>query len=93
MRDEPRHSSINETGEHWYKGGIFAGCGDDEKRSHHAVAVVGYGSEDGVDYWLAKNSWGTSFGENGFFRIQRGRDMCGFGRKHITISCKNSNGK
>ncbi|ONK81585.1 uncharacterized protein A4U43_C01F30820 [Asparagus officinalis] len=50
--------------------GVFDGpCGDNV---HHAVTVVGYGVEsDGTKYWLVKNSWGPSWGENGFGKIQR----------------------
>jgi C1A family cysteine protease len=39
----------------------------------HAVTIVGYDDEEG--YWIAKNSWGTSWGENGWFRIAYGE--CG----------------
>jgi len=40
------------------------------------IYLVGYGTESGTDYWIVKNSWGESWGEKGFFRIQRGKNMC-----------------
>lgn len=43
----------------------------------HAVKIVGWGTESGVDYWLVANSWNTSWGLSGFFKIQRGTDQCG----------------
>lgn len=42
----------------------------------HAVKIVGWGSESGTDYWIVANSWGTSWGEEGYFRIAVGD--CGF---------------
>lgn len=41
----------------------------------HGVKIIGYGTLNGVDYWLVANSWGSSFGENGFFKIERGVNM------------------
>ena len=66
-----------------YSGGIYNGdCGT---HLNHAVTIVGYGmSEKGTKYWLLKNSWGQTWGENGYMRIKRDVDtpqgMCGLAR-------------
>merc|ERR1712241_1322611 len=69
-----------------YKGGVFAGC--TSSRTNHAVVVVGYGTENGVDYWLVKNSWSKRWGDNGYIKIQRGVGMCGIGKSHVVLTCE-----
>lgn len=43
----------------------------------HAVKVLGWGTEDGVAYWLVANSWNYDWGDGGFFKILRGKNEGG----------------
>jgi len=63
-----------------YKSGVINNdnCGT---RLNHGVLAVGYGREDGLDYYLVKNSWGTQWGDKGYLKIVRGRNMCGIALK------------
>ena len=59
-----------------YSGGVYKYV-TGRKLGLHAVKVVGYGvTENGTEFWSAMNSWGTSFGVNGTFKIKIGE--CGF---------------
>jgi hypothetical protein len=72
-----------------YGGGILSQCSRNSKNSiTHAVTVVGYGTERGIDFWLIKNSWGPQWGEEGYIRIKRGSNACGIGYWINTISCE-----
>jgi len=43
----------------------------------HAIKIIGWGTESGTDYWLVANSWDTTWGLEGFFKIKRGVNECG----------------
>jgi len=58
----------------FYSGGVITkGCG---KNLDHGVLLVGYGTSTD-DYWLVKNSWGASWGADGYVMIKRGSNLCG----------------
>lgn len=58
-----------------YTGGVILASGGVKcTKVNHDVNLVGWGVDAGVPYWLARNNWGRSWGEGGFFRIERGQD-------------------
>jgi len=68
-----------------WTGGVL-GCKPDPEEGilglDHAVLLVGFGKDHNIlgqvkPYWRLKNSWGTSWGEHGFFRLDRGTGRCG----------------
>lgn len=61
-----------------YNGGVYSvnNCGTTNLDVNHAVLATGYGIENGQKFWNIKNSWGASWGVSGYFKIERGVNMC-----------------
>lgn len=59
-----------------YKSGVYQHVAG-KALGGHAIRMLGWGVEDGTPYWLIANSWNTDWGDNGFFKILRGKDECG----------------
>jgi cathepsin H len=56
-----------------YTSGVYTStdCKNTDKDVNHAVLAVGFGTDNasGMDYWIVKNSWGATWGDNGYFKI------------------------
>ncbi|XP_039137325.1 senescence-specific cysteine protease SAG39-like [Dioscorea cayenensis subsp. rotundata] len=82
VANQPVSVTIDASGSafRFYSNGVFNGpCGTE---LDHAVTAVGYGQDsDGTKYWLIKNSWGESWGEEGYIRMERdveyAQGLCG----------------
>jgi len=59
-----------------YKEGVYQHV-EGKMLGGHAIRILGWGTENGTPYWLIANSWNTDWGNNGFFKILRGKDECG----------------
>lgn len=57
-----------------YRRGIMTRCGSG---GGHCTQLVGYGNERGKTYWKVRNSWAARWGEDGYIRIQYGKELCG----------------
>jgi len=77
-----------------YVGGVSCPlvCSDN---LNHGVLLVGYGSHGYAvkekPYWIIKNSWGSSFGESGYYRICRGYNACGVNNLVSSVAAVNVN--
>lgn len=55
-----------------YKGGYILRDNTVYTTTTHSVSIVGWSEQNGIKYWIVRNSFGTQWGENGFFNVERG---------------------
>ena len=67
------------TGQELYSTGIITryDCRPGYINYDHTAVIIGYGSQRGREFWVLKNSWGSDWGENGFFRVEITNDAEG----------------
>ena len=59
-----------------YKSGVIREL-PNHAQTTHSVVLVGWGSENGLDYWVIRNSWGANWGDHGYAKIGRGHNYIG----------------
>lgn len=93
LQDGPITCAINANAA-GFEGGLWAAAGQvwanatttNADDLDHEISIVGYSTMAGVDYWHVRNSWGTSWGDNGFFMVERDHNYIG-----IELECSYAN--
>jgi len=87
IRLGPMVVSVDASSWQMYVSGVLsaAQCGTN---IDHSVQVVGFDVESTPPYWLLRNSWSEEWGENGYIRIEFGKNACGVTEEVLTATVK-----
>jgi len=70
-----------------YRGGVFQTSTCPSGQTNHLIMITGWGTDNGLNYWWVKNSWGGNWGEAGYVRFLMGSNMCGM-ESYVSYSTK-----
>ena len=70
----PLSIAVDATSFQTYTGGILTNC--ISQQVDHGVLAVGFDDAHNPPYWIIKNSWAASWGEDGYIRVEKGKDQC-----------------
>jgi C1A family cysteine protease len=70
-----------------YTGGVFSSsdCSSSAFKLDHAIQLVGYNAEASTPYWIVRNSWDTTWGEDGYIYLEMGVNACGIADKAAIV--------
>lgn len=71
VKQQPVTAAVDATTWQFYSSGVFHGSGCSESSISHFVTIVGYGYEDGQNFWKIENSWGSNWGSFGYVKLYR----------------------
>ncbi|XP_065204943.1 procathepsin L-like [Planococcus citri] len=79
--------AVSDSGFRFYEYGIYDSKNCSQETTNHTLVIVGYGTTKHTkqDYWLVKNSWGVTWGEQGYMRVARGKNVCAIESDNIYI--------
>jgi len=78
--------AVNAANWQFYLGGVIQyHCAGGPYDLNHAVQIVGYVNSGDSPYYIARNSWGTSFGDKGYLYLSIGNNMCGVAREVCSL--------
>jgi C1A family cysteine protease len=67
---------VSQSSFQYYKSGVYSDTACSSTTYNHAMLAIGYGTENEKNYWLIQNSWGTGWGDEGYVKVERGKNMC-----------------
>jgi C1A family cysteine protease len=83
--DGPVFAAVDATSWELYNGGVLSNC--QSSQIDHAALIVGINLDAKPAYWILQNSWGSTWGANGYIFVEYGKNECGINASPLTVTC------